>query len=209
MAFGRARDERARALAEVGAEPLRPGQDLRPGEQLELVEERRRGAALGDARVAERHGGERGKGGELEHLALAPGERGVEQDHGAERLVARAHLHLGDDAGRHLHRAAFEALGDVALDHGQAALVRRRRGDVGGRQDDRHRAGELLGGQRRDRSHTPSGQHGIDHAQVDLAQGGYVRRRRLRAGVSEHGQRDSHRMPRTLPQTPQIPISFV
>ena len=86
---------------------------------------------------------------DVEHRALATGERRVEQDDGAERLAAGAHLDLGDDARGHLHRAAFEALADVALDRGQAgarpgaavamfsAVRERRIAD---------RAGELLGG---------------------------------------------------------------
>ena len=176
VARRRAHDHGARAVGQVRAEPMRAGQHLRPAEPLQLVEQGRGGAALGHARVPQRDGGERRQGGQLEHLvrARARGRAGAEQHDGPEQLVARAHLDLRGEAVRHLRRTTLEAVADVALQRGQPVVVRGGRGGVGGGQDDRDRAVQLVGGERRDAGDATPGEHRVDHAEVDLTELGYV-----------------------------------
>ena len=135
--------ERTGAVREVGTEPPCMADDIVGRDRAaQLVEEHRRRAPLRDVGVAQGDRGERGDGGQLEHLLGIVGV-GVVERHVPEDLVPGAHRDLGDAA-----RAGLT--GDDVAQH------------------DRDGTAEVLGRDRRHGRDAAAREHGVDHLEVDL-----------------------------------------
>ena len=172
---GELRAQRHGAAREVAAQPRRAPLDLLGLEVVapaQLLQERAAQVLLDlHARLLDRHLGQAGDGGDVQELQRVGGRLGrAEHQHGAELLVAGGDRHLGDHARRHRGRAAARTLADVAPQRGDVVERAGRRRRAEARDDDRHHAAGLAGGQRGHALEPVAAEHDVDHPQVHRPQ---------------------------------------